>query len=134
MPDGHVNQCKECTKARRYGVRDWIRMRYGITPEQYDAMVANQDGRCAICLVPQKKFCLDHCHKTNRIRGMLCNTCNVAIAYMGDNPSNLMRAIEYLKEPSDSSSVVFVNRDRLRKRAKNKKTLEKERLIIVQEN
>src|ERR1700730_4434188 len=63
--------------------------RYGITFEQYEDMFAEQGGVCAACGKPEKKFSnkskqitrlhVDHCHKTGRVRGLLCNDCNTAL-------------------------------------------------------
>lgn len=73
--------------------------RYGITIEQYDAMLAAQNGVCAICLNPprgkMKRLSVDHCHATGRVRGLLCITCNRAIGYF-DNPEWFRRACLYV--------------------------------------
>lgn len=59
-----------------------------------------QDGRCAICERPEKELnrilCLDHCHKTGHIRGLLCNKCNWMLGYAEDNLLNLQAAMQYL--------------------------------------
>ena len=55
-----------------------IRNRYGITQSQYDEMVKAQNGACPLCL-KTKKLVVDHCHKTNRVRGLLCIGCNAAL-------------------------------------------------------
>lgn len=55
--------------------------KYGITPEDYDALFVAQDGKCAICLKPPKVFRLhtDHDHKTGTVRGLLCVSCNTKL-------------------------------------------------------
>jgi hypothetical protein len=60
--------------------------RYGITKDQFDQMVANQDNKCKICGNPpsmktRKSSVLhvDHDHKTKKVRGLLCNRCNNAL-------------------------------------------------------
>lgn len=55
-------------------------------------------GLCPICLKFTNKWVLDHDHDTNKFRGWLCNTCNVAIGKFNDDPSVLKRAIQYLEE------------------------------------
>lgn len=84
--------------------RRWhLKSNYGLTTEAFDAMVASQGGGCAICGikpetgVPKTRMVVDHCHKTNTVRGILCNLCNTAIGKFHDNVSKLESAIRYLK-------------------------------------
>lgn len=67
---------------------------------QFQMMKNNQIGRCAICEneLPEEasKAHVDHCHKTNKIRGILCFNCNVGLGHFKDNPNYLERAINYL--------------------------------------
>lgn len=126
LRNGRCYECKVCQKKMKgphkyYG----LQIRYGITREQYDKMFNDQEGRCKICLLPKKQLFLDHCHATNRIRGLLCNQCNVALAMLGENETLFHRCVEYLKPPGDSAAVLYANPDRLRKRAHNKSTLKK---------
>jgi Recombination endonuclease VII len=67
-----------------------LKHRYGITSKEYDARFAAQGGVCAICKQPPgdnvrahwgAKLCIDHCHDTGTVRGLLCNDCNLAIGY-----------------------------------------------------
>ena len=55
-----------------------FKAKYCITTEQYDAMFAKQNGLCKLC-EQSKKLVVDHCHETNRIRGLLCIGCNAAL-------------------------------------------------------
>lgn len=79
---------------------------YGITFAQYQEILAAQGGVCKICLGlnPRKSqlairpLFVDHCHKTNKVRGLLCSLCNGALGKFKDNVAVLQRAIEYLKE------------------------------------
>jgi hypothetical protein len=87
--------CK--TRQRKY----WLRDKYGITEEEYNAMFTAQNGKCAICLSDTetgkwKRFCVDHCHTTGRVRGLLCNECNRGIGLLKDNPTILTNAVKYL--------------------------------------
>lgn len=70
---------------------------YGLEPEEFDSLLRRQRGRCAICRAP-KPTDLDHCHRTNRIRGVLCRRCNVALGGFRDHIPTLKRAILYLKK------------------------------------
>ncbi|MCK5016767.1 MAG: hypothetical protein KAS32_06805 [Candidatus Peribacteraceae bacterium] len=75
--------------------RNRLKYLYGITPEQREAMVVSQEGKCGICK-KKKKLDIDHCHETNRIRGLLCGSCNRAMGLLKDNTSFLLNAIKYL--------------------------------------
>lgn len=81
------------------GTRDGrLRRRYGLQVGDYEAMLAAQDGHCALC--PRgpgdRWLAVDHCHETGRVRGLLCAPCNRAIAVLGDGPAGLQRALEYV--------------------------------------
>lgn len=80
-----------------------LRTKYGITTEEYDGMFNNQNGVCAICGNPQSlryskngRLCVDHCHSTKKIRGLLCRPCNLILGLCKDNAVVLKSAIEYL--------------------------------------
>jgi hypothetical protein len=76
--------------------RSKLRLKYGITLEQYDAIVVAQDGRCGICR-ERKELVVDHCHTKNRVRGLLCSGCNTGIGHLKDDPALLKSAILYLE-------------------------------------
>lgn len=71
---------------------------YGLTVEAFEQMVANQNGKCPICLknLSDLKIAVDHCHKTGKIRGVLCHRCNRGIGLFEDDSSQLSRAVSYL--------------------------------------
>jgi Recombination endonuclease VII len=76
--------------------------RYGITVEDYDSILASQDGVCALCFkTPEQTksqiLCVDHCHDTGVVRGLLCRLCNYALAALGDEAEHLRRAVAYLE-------------------------------------
>jgi hypothetical protein len=75
--------------------------RYGITQEQFDQMLIDQDNKCKICSIEFKgtKFThIDHCHNTNKVRGLLCNDCNMALGQFNDNSDIMDSAIKYLEK------------------------------------
>jgi len=76
--------------------------RYGITMEDYKNFYNSQNGVCAICLKTEtgkKRFLsVDHCHKTDKVRGLLCDKCNNMLGRAEDNPMVLMSASLYLEE------------------------------------
>jgi hypothetical protein len=89
--------CKEC---RKQHMKDNFRAyNYGISEDQYKAMLEQQEGRCAICQELPKSIALhvDHDHVTGNVRGLLCRDCNLAIGHLRDSTSILMRAIKYLE-------------------------------------
>lgn len=74
---------------------------YGVTDENYQTLLKQQDHKCAICGVKEpagkwKVFHIDHDHNTNLIRGLLCNNCNRGIGYLGDSSVRLRLAADYL--------------------------------------
>lgn len=76
---------------------------YGLTVEQLGALEVSQDNRCAICRdLPLEGFslCVDHCHITGHVRGLLCIRCNRAIGLLRDDPRLLASAIVYLGRPA----------------------------------
>lgn len=80
------------------------RRRYGVEVSDRDAILSEQGGVCAICDHSLSKFgsrgtdaCLDHCHATGRVRGVLCNHCNKMLGMARDRPVTLRRAAEYLE-------------------------------------
>lgn len=73
--------------------------KYGISAGEYIDLLLDQDKKCAICK-QSKQLVIDHCHKNNNVRGLLCNQCNLAIGLFKDNILYLNNAIEYLKTNS----------------------------------
>lgn len=81
-----------------YARRKWL-ARYGLTPEAYDALFAEQDGKCKICQVPFKEpkhTHIDHCHDKGHVRGLLCSNCNLGIGNLQHDTGLLKAAIAYL--------------------------------------
>jgi hypothetical protein len=75
--------------------------RFGLTVADYEAMLKAQDGKCAICgtVKPARgnghySFPVDHCHKTGRVRGLLCHTCNVTLGRFNDCPEEIVQWAE----------------------------------------
>ena len=83
-------RCKECDR------KDKLQIRYGITSQQYDIMRARQKGRCLICDRKTDRLVVDHCHKTKKVRGLLCNGCNTSLGLIQENINILCTAIQYL--------------------------------------
>lgn len=83
-----------------------LQKRYGITLENYNSLLAKQNNCCAICSISiddhqslkgsNKHFAVDHCHKSGRIRGLLCYKCNMGLGYFDDDPQKISQAHSYL--------------------------------------
>lgn len=116
----YKSTCKPCAAKRARGWahdnpdrnRDnslnWaLKNTYGISREEYDRMMTEQDGRCAICGLDEPnshgrtgtkfRLSVDHCHDTGRVRGLLCQKCNRAVGLLGDDIDLLKKAIDYLE-------------------------------------
>ena len=98
-PDGRRSKCRACVAIwnRRY----LLERRFGLTPEDYDAMLSSQGGRCALCRADKPggrwdRFHVDHCHETGRVRGLLCYFCNCALGTLGDSPEAIARVLAYV--------------------------------------
>jgi len=76
-----------------------LKYSYGITLEDYNEMLAIQNGVCAICnqsCTTGRRLCVDHDHKTGKVRGLLCNDCNSGIGKLKDSSEILKNAANYL--------------------------------------
>lgn len=80
-----------------------LRRRYGITLEQFEAILAAQGGICPICERSDVVFCLDHNHKTLKIRGVICLNCNLrVVGGARDQDFKLINAAKYVTyNPAD---------------------------------
>ena len=124
--DGLCSYCKECNKAKSrawakanperakaqarkrqaLGLnRAQIRFRkYGIGAAEYAALLASQGEGCAICgrtasgRKDSTELCVDHCHTSNRIRGLLCHSCNRGLGLLQDSEEILEKALKYLRQ------------------------------------
>lgn len=101
-PERHRARAKAYHAANRDAIAAHVRgKKYGLTNEVFEALLAEQLNACAICErefinTPYSSPYVDHCHATNRVRGLLCNSCNRALGWFKDNPALLRSAIRYL--------------------------------------
>jgi hypothetical protein len=86
--------------------RQFTVKQYGLTHEQYLELHRSQNGLCAMCHLAEtavnpsgeiRGLNIDHCHKTGRVRGLLCRNCNVALGLIKDNTELLKHAVTYLE-------------------------------------
>lgn len=107
--DGRESWCRSCQRilVRAYS----LQKKFGITIEEYESMCESQAFRCAICQKECRNqrgnrkdvLAVDHCHKTGKIRGLLCMTCNTGLGHFEDDTDTLTRAITYIRDNRDGS-------------------------------
>lgn len=90
-------------KFNGYMRKSHLQRRYGLSIEQFDALLRKQKGKCAICREPFKargKYgpCVDHDHRTQKVRGLLCTQCNRALGFLKDSAAVVRRALKYLEK------------------------------------
>lgn len=114
-PFGKTNFCSHHqTMSQRwsYPRRYFLAYRFDMTPEQYEAKVKDQDGKCAVCKQPEKSpdprsgkikaLAIDHDHRccdrgcSDCMRDLLCSRCNVGLGVFDDDPELILAAAEYL--------------------------------------
>lgn len=74
-----------------------LKHRYGLTVEEYKSMLEAAGGKCECC-GEVSKLCVDHCHSTGKVRGLLCRNCNSALGYLKEDVSKMNSLIEYTKK------------------------------------
>jgi hypothetical protein len=73
-----------------------LQQRYGITLEDYRALLERQQGKCAICGVTEERLKVDHNHRTGKVRGLLCHLCNAMIGCAREEIAILASAAAHL--------------------------------------
>lgn len=101
-----IRQAKWTAQHKTYIHEYKLRVQYGLTGAEYDAMSMAQAGVCAICHQPEsqidyrtkalKRLAVDHDHQSKQIRGLLCANCNKGLGNFQDSPSVLTAALSYL--------------------------------------
>ncbi len=135
-PDPRVGRdlqsnCKQCNKEKQrewrarhpdyaksrqstiYAERRWVshlKRTYGMHSAEYQSLLAQQGGRCAICKTETPggkttRFHVDHSHKTGQVRGLLCSACNRMLGYAGDRADVLAAAAKYLEAAPITAQV-----------------------------
>lgn len=125
--DGFQWWCKDCAKEYK---RHWEKttpkgiatakrkqhpnaIRRGANMAKYNALLSAQKGRCAICNRHisnfKRQFAVDHCHKTGKVRSLLCANCNLALGHVGDSIVRLKTMIKYLESHTFSLSALRAN-------------------------
>jgi len=112
----YCSSCKTCNRIKtkkwieQYGFENHIQRHYGMTLDDWNYLIKVQDGKCAICrsefdkrvsLKVSSRFSrlsVDHNHQTNKVRGLLCNSCNQGLGLFEENPEFLRNAAIYIEE------------------------------------
>jgi hypothetical protein len=110
---GYDSWCRKCkspstkawakkqTKAKKGQMyrKSIMKKKYGLTETDYLKLISDQGGKCAICptILSETRICVDHCHTTGKIRGLLCMNCNTGLGHFKDNTELLNSAIQYLQ-------------------------------------
>jgi hypothetical protein len=106
----HSPDCNACrasdpatAEARQSATRARRLRQYGFTVEEYEDLLASQQGVCAICGGPPgaRSLHVDHDHQTGENRGLLCHNCNIGLGNFRDDPDLLLAAAAYLIQASD---------------------------------
>lgn len=127
LVSGRDKKCKACRlevsriherspKNRLVRLKYKIKSKYNLEYEDFISMFEKQNKSCKICKVKlvrvktniDESLCVDHCHKTNLVRGILCNLCNRGLGQFKDDILHMEKAIQYLKN--------FENMRKLRKK------------------
>jgi len=102
--NAHTRQCEKQKPYNWSGLEREdaiIRRQYGISMEQFDALLEFQGGKCALCSKPidelRRRMNIDHDHKNGKVRGILCSGCNTGLGQLGDNVEGLKKALYYLE-------------------------------------
>lgn len=113
---GYRHECKDCIRikqAKKWAEnpefkkhriakqRRWQRQKfYNLSLEQEQKFLKIQNNACAICnkvFQTDSDYHVDHCHNTNKVRGLLCPSCNKALGLFKDNPKVLKEAANYVE-------------------------------------
>lgn len=118
--DGFHGRCKSCqheyarTAPRKKINHETVRKHvlwssYRIRPQDYTRLLSEQGFACAVCKKPHaeekhKKLVVDHCHKSGKVRGLLCSKCNSGLGYFEDSAIAFRNAAAYLEKSSHHGS------------------------------
>lgn len=88
---------KNPAAASRTDKRRHLKHKYGISPEDVEAMRAAQDGKCAICERKTQRLLVDHCHTKGHVRALLCQTCNTFLGWYEKKADTILRFQRYIE-------------------------------------
>jgi hypothetical protein len=82
---------------KELGLRSNRKQKYGLSEREYQALLAEHEYQCAIC-GSKERLCIDHCHTSGKVRGILCNGCNTGLGMFREAIPSLLKAVDYLFE------------------------------------
>lgn len=96
------NKYRRSEKGRKVYKNIMLKFRYGITLDEYNQLFKQQNGTCAVCNKPEvgKQLAVDHSHKTGKVRGLLCMSCNLLLRGIEDKDF-VKKAKNYLRNHSE---------------------------------
>jgi Recombination endonuclease VII len=116
MIEGKSLDSEERSSKRRK--RSELMKKFGINADQYDTILKEQKYVCAICNKPDllnRGLAVDHCHKTNKVRGLLCTNCNMGLGKFQDNVEYIQNALTYLQRdyeiPAVNDTIINISHD-----------------------
>ncbi len=110
----HLRKTNPAEIAKRDKTR-WLKYVYGISFEKYEAMRVEQNDSCAICRKQfvhggkKTNFGVDHCHKTGKVRGLLCYHCNAALGMVREKEEIILSMIAYLQRYKEQNVTSIVS-------------------------
>lgn len=113
--DKNIKEFRKTEEGKRWSRNKTFKNKYGITIEDYELMIKNQNNCCLIC---KKEFSgnirpdVDHHHGTKKVRGILCHICNLTLGYLREDENHIWNILEYLKRTTWSkgeSDVQTIN-------------------------
>lgn len=114
--DARRGDLRKSERQRQVELRnDHLRRKYGLTGDEYDALLDRQGGVCAICRQPERlmgrgrvrRLAVDHDHRTGKVRGLLCASCNTVLGQLRDDPewaADFVRRMRAYLAPDNSVS------------------------------
>jgi hypothetical protein len=132
-PEYRATRLASQSRARRAHV---LKHKYGISLLEYELRLALQNGACAICeKKPKRLLCVDHCHVTGKVRGLLCSKCNSALGFYGDDPKLAQAGADYLRvfyESLEPTRDVMISDDEQTETGKAGRLMRKAILLELQ--
>lgn len=116
-PSGYLNSAAKYRKNNPHKLKEYkLKVRYGISQSKYNEMLQIQNNKCAICEHDEvathnfskrkQNLAVDHCHKSKKVRGLLCQDCNRGLGLFHEDISRLKKAIDYLCDSDTMSRCV----------------------------